>query len=480
MKKILAIGIALAMLCTFAVSAADKVTVTHWYWADSPQYSATMQAMAADFTATNGKGITVVAQEYPWDGGGYSQTLFRAVMGGGGPDTSSFKLTSTPLFSANGLLANLDSYIATWKDKDQIEASLYNTMKGASGTKNVYVMPWNTQVLYLYYRPSMFKKVGISVPKTYAEFLDACKKLTQDTNGDGKTEVYGFGMRGAKGGQEPWGSFIYARGGSFEDMTSAQAVQGMQDYIDLFKKGYAPPTAPMDGFNEIIANFKSGKTAMTVHHIGSSAGMIDTFGDDVAVEGKKLAAGTYSLVTIPGKDEWTVIFNLDTALWYRTDYNAALDVLRVKVKPAAGELRESFEIGFQNVGADSATLVIAWEKVAVPVSLQVDTKGRTIARAREAVTKAKIDDWETPLAVARYYATEKVNLAEALALAEKSITIKKGYANVAWKARILALDGKSADAVKAGEEAVAIAKASPEKPSTESLEKQIAEWKAKK
>ena len=213
---------------------------------------------------------------------------------------------------------------------------------------------------------------------------------------------------------------------------------------------------------------------------GANQATVVTFGDDVAVEGKKLAAGTYSLVTIPGKDEWTVIFNLDTALWYRTDYNAALDVLRVKVKPAAGELRESFEIGFQNVGADSATLVIAWEKVAVPVSLQVDTKGRTIARAREAVAKAKIDDWETPLGVARYYATEKVNLPEALALAEKSITIKKGYANVAWKARILALDGKSADAVKAGEEAVAIAKASPEKPSTESLEKQIAEWKAKK
>ena len=240
-----------------------------------------MQQMAADFNATNGKGITVVAQEYPWDGGGYSETLFRAVMGGGGPDTSSFKLTSTPLFSANSLLANLDSYLAGWKDKDLINASLYNTMKEASGTKSVYVMPWNTQVLYVYYRPSMFKKVGISVPKTYAEFLEACKKLTQDTNGDGKTDVYGFGMRGFKGGQEPWGSFIWARGGNFTDMTSPGAVAGMQDFIDLFKKGYVPPTAPMDGFNEIIANFKSGKTAMTVHHIGSSAGMIDTFGNDV-------------------------------------------------------------------------------------------------------------------------------------------------------------------------------------------------------
>jgi len=279
MKRIMAAALAMAMVFAFTVSAADKIT--HWYWADNPKYSATMQQMAADFNATNGKGITVVAQEYPWDGGAYSETLFRAVMGGGGPDTSSFKLTSTPLFTANNLLVNLDGYLNSWKDKSLIEASLYDTMRQASGTKSVYVMPWNTQVLYVYYRPSLMKKAGIGVPKTYVEFLEAAKKLTMDTNGDGKTDVYGFGMRGAKGGQEPWGSFIWARGGNFDKMDSPQAIQGMQDFVDLFKNGYAPPTAPMDGFNEIIANFKSGKTAMTVHHIGSSTGMIETFGDDV-------------------------------------------------------------------------------------------------------------------------------------------------------------------------------------------------------
>ena len=83
-----------------------------------------MQEMAADFNAANGKNITVVAEEYPWDGGAYSETLFRVVMGGGGPDTSSAKLTSTPLFTANGLLANLDEYIADWKDKDKIQCSV--------------------------------------------------------------------------------------------------------------------------------------------------------------------------------------------------------------------------------------------------------------------------------------------------------------------------------------------------------------------
>ena len=72
-------------------------------------------------------------------------------------------------------------------------------------------MPWNIQVLYVYYRPSYFEQAGIEVPTTYEEFLDAIKKCTMDTDGDGQTDVYGFGMRGSTGGQEPWGSFIYGR-----------------------------------------------------------------------------------------------------------------------------------------------------------------------------------------------------------------------------------------------------------------------------
>ncbi|HHV31341.1 MAG TPA: sugar ABC transporter substrate-binding protein [Clostridiales bacterium] len=302
MKRFLSITLALTMSMTMLTACAQKpaesqpassaaetssaaskpVTITHWYWADNSDYSAKMQEMVKDFNATNKSNITVVAQEYPWDGGAYSENLFTAAMGGGGPDTAAWKLTSTPLFTSNKLLANLDNYIANWKDKDDIDPSLYNTMKQAGGSDSIYVMPWNTQVLYVYYRPSMFKAAGVSVPKTYDEFLEACKKLTRDTDGDGKIDVYGFGMRGAKGGQEPWGSFVWARGGDFENLTTPEAIAGMQDFIDLYKNGYAPKTAPTDGFNEIIANFKSGKTAMTIHHIGSSKDMVKTFGDDVA------------------------------------------------------------------------------------------------------------------------------------------------------------------------------------------------------
>ena len=310
MKKLLAVLLALAMVLTMAsFAAAEDVTIKFWFWADNDAYAQTMQEMIADFNATNGKGITVVGEQYPWDGGAYSQNLLNAAMGDGAPDVSTFKLTATPAFVNNNKLANLDELIANWADKDQINENLYNTMKKASGTDSIYVMPWNTQVLYVYYRPSMFAEAGVSVPTTYAEFLDACAKLTRDTDGDGKTDVYGFGMRGSNGGQEPWGCFLYAGGGDWEHMDSEGGIKGMQDYIDLYKNGYVPETAPNDGFAQVIDNFKSGLTAMTIHHIGSSAQMMELFGDDVA-----------AFIFPKGEGQWTSMGDTENVMFAKCEH----------------------------------------------------------------------------------------------------------------------------------------------------------------
>ena len=304
MKKFLAILVAAMMLCAAASVMAEEATIKYWFWADNDAYAQTMQDMIADFNATNGKGITVVGEQIPWDGGGYSNNLLTAAIGGGGPDVASFKLTATPSFVGNDLLEPLDSYLANWDKKGEISDSLYEVMRTAGGEDSIYVMPWNTQVLYVYYRPSMFEAAGVSVPKPYEEFLDICAKLTRDTDGDGKTDVYGFGMRGSNGGQEPWGSFIYAAGGSFEHLDSPESIQGMKDYISLFTNGYVPETAPNDGFAQVIDGFKSGLTAMTIHHIGSSAQMMELFGDDVA-----------AFVFPKGEGQWTSMGDTETVMF---------------------------------------------------------------------------------------------------------------------------------------------------------------------
>ena len=95
-----------------------------------------------------------------------------------------------------------------------------------------------------------------------------------------------------------------------------------------------------------------------VWRTGANSATTITFSDDVTVEGQKLAAGTYSVFTIPGKAEWTVIFNNDTKLWGETDYDAAKDALRVKAKPQVSEMRETLSIGFPSVGTTSAVLAI--------------------------------------------------------------------------------------------------------------------------
>ncbi|MCR5291025.1 MAG: sugar ABC transporter substrate-binding protein [Treponema sp.] len=311
MKKVL-LGV-MALIAAGAVAfaggkkdAADKgATIKFRYWADNTQYSQLMQDIIAKFNAENGKGITVVGEESPWDGGAFAENLFNASMGGGDIDVATWKLTSTPLFVNNDLLLDLTPYVAKWSKKDDIDANIYKTMREAGGDDTkMFVMPWNIQVLYVYYRPSYFKKAGITVPKTYEEFLEAVKKCTMDTNGDGKTDIYGWGLRGSKGGQEPWGCFVHAYGGSFKKLDSAEAIKGMEDFVNIYKQGYAPSTAPSDGFSEIIANFKSGLTAMTIHHTGSSADMEKTFGDDV------------SAFPFPaGKGRWTSMGDTETAIF---------------------------------------------------------------------------------------------------------------------------------------------------------------------
>lgn len=283
----------------------EPCTIKFNYWADNTDYSALMQEIIAKFNEENEYGIEVVGEELPWDGGGYSNTLFNTAMGGGDVDVATFKLTATPMFVNNDLLADLTPLVDAWEDKDDISENLYNIMRQAGGSDDaMYVMPWNTQILYVYYRPSIFEQAGVEVPTTYDELLTAIEKCTMDTDGDGKTDVYGWGMRGGTGGQEPWGSFIYARGGSFDDLTSEGSVAGMQDFIDIYKNGWCPPTATSDGFQEVIANFQSGLTAMTVHHIGSSQGMIDLLGDDVD-----------AFIFPAGEGQWTSMGDTETVMF---------------------------------------------------------------------------------------------------------------------------------------------------------------------
>lgn len=201
---------------------------------------------------------------------------------------------------------------------------------------------------------------------------------------------------------------------------------------------------------------------------------------DVEVEGRKLRAGLYSLHMIPGRSEWTVIFNKNAKLWGSYDYKAEDDVLRVKVKPLSAEMHERLTYILTPVSSEAATVTMGWEKLKVSFTVKTDANEKALAAIREAVEKVKPDDWRTPYDAAVWAWDNKYALPDAAGWAEMSVRVQENFWNLRMKALITAELGKTADAKSAGEKAIASVSTMPRKPPADVIEefrKTIAGWK---
>lgn len=263
----------------------EPIELTYWYWEDE---EGTIENMLKDkWEAYAGDRIKVNFESVP--SSSFHDKLITAISTGTGPDVFICKPMWAPELYGMGGLTNMEEVFADWEYADEVDDFMLEQMR--AGLDNLYLYPRTTIVMYLYCRKSMFEQAGIDFPKTVDEFYDACEKLTMDTDGDGQIDQYGFGMRGGNGGHYMWESFVLSAEAD-KDLYDSDGVARLADetiaeanqkYIDLYQKGYVPPSAITDGFSEVLTNFKSGVTAMLYHHIASITTIKETFGDDFEV-----------------------------------------------------------------------------------------------------------------------------------------------------------------------------------------------------
>lgn len=265
---------------------------------------------------------------------------------------------------------------------------------------------------------------------------------------------------------------------------SRPGVKGRTIWGDAPADAYAKGEATLDNQNLRPA----GMVIVPYGHVwrtGANEATQFVITDDVLINGQKLPAGSYSLHTIPGKDEWTIVFNGTANQWGSFNYDPAKDTLRVKAKPQwVVDNQEWLAFGIDPATDNSATVNIRWEKVRVPFTVTVDVVTTTLAKARTAVAAAKPDDWRTPFNAGNYAKQNKDAeeasrwFDQALKVLDTSIASKETFQNLSAKTNVLLASGRKDEALALADKAIERGKA--DKVDTAAFEKRIADVKAGK
>lgn len=191
-----------------------------------------------------------------------------------------------------------------------------------------------------------------------------------------------------------------------------------------------------------------------VWRAGANENTIIELSDPVTIEGKPLAKGIYGLHMIPGETDWTIIFSKNSSSWGSFSYAEAEDALRVTVKSHPDEMHEALTYDFDDPKDNSVTIVMRWDKIAVPFKVEVNTSQIVEESLKNQLRGRAQYEWQAQEEAAEYLADNKLNPEEALNYVNKSIGLEDRFENEITKARLLDVLNRKDEAVAARNKAI--------------------------
>ena len=235
------------------------------------------QAIADAFMAAN-PDITIEFIGTPMND--MFKVLTTNAIGGELPDI----FTNTPEFVAQaadlGIAADLNEIF----DEEFLSGFYPTTLEEATVDGQLLLLPWFTVPVGVLYRADWFEEAGLEGPQTWDDFVNAAQTITQDTDGDGQMDRWGFAMVGTKNGsgffrfthllrsQGAWELYKDDEGNWQSDLGSEGMVNALRIYKELHDGGLVPPGVTETGYGEAVSLMASDKTAMMVtgpHTIGA-------------------------------------------------------------------------------------------------------------------------------------------------------------------------------------------------------------------
>ena len=207
---------------------------------------------------------------------------------------------------------------------------------------------------------------------------------------------------------------------------------------------------------------------------GANEATTVTFSTDVTIGGKSVKAGSYSFFVIPRQGEWSIILNSQPQ-WGAFSYDSTKNVSEYSIKPEVAPNEERLSYAFTDVTGNSAKLVLRWEKIAVPVEIEVGTDANFAKATKAALTMPS----QVYNNYALYCLDSKTNLDKGLEAVDRSIAINENASNLRMKAELLAQSGKIDEAITMAEKAITVGKAANPKFDPSEIEELLTQWKKK-
>jgi multiple sugar transport system substrate-binding protein len=269
-----AIAVAVGVLGSAPSFAQDKV-VRVWHTETEPQTIKAFNDIARRFEAKS-PGVKIEAEGLAW--GDLEGKIMAALAAGAPPELSHGQPITCTALQAKGLLNPLDDVV-----KAIGEANIWDQVKRVckvDGKQFGLVHAAGTSLLI--YRKDMADKLGLKPPRTWTDLLANAKALTQDTNNDGKVDIYGITVPGDNLFVNIMlGELIKANGGVLFDkankpqLTDTKMIEVLEFWRELVK--YAPPGWEGHGYLQTFQNLYGQKAAMMFQGYGRGAGMIEKF-----------------------------------------------------------------------------------------------------------------------------------------------------------------------------------------------------------
>jgi multiple sugar transport system substrate-binding protein len=333
-------------------------------WGVTDAYNADAKAVVAGFTQSGAK---AAYQTVSWTN--FNQTFATAIASRTGPAVSSGGGFQAFQFAGQGAIAYADNLLASMKTSGLYADFVDGTWDSMKTPKGYAAVPWNLDVVVLWYRKSVLDAAGItSLPQTWDQYHTVAETLAKKGHtafGAGNGSDNSFGYEPLLAWMINNGGGLFAPDGTL-DVVSARNIEAIEFIYELVKMGAVDPGA----VSYSVANYNAKWSDKTIG-IGWYDGYLDA---NLNAVGDILVADP---LAGPHGDKGTIQYVNNLMMYTNTP---------------SQELSEAFVTYYiQN-------LHVLWEKKVVPelpplksilnsASFQSDTQATKIAQKWQPVAK---------------------------------------------------------------------------------------------